>query len=387
MALFSRILFFIVLLLNTFYLAGCGQNSTHAPSSVSAALLEDRLNGAANIGTGAPQLIALLIPLQGPLASVGQAVKQGFTAAAQENGQNPQIIIIDTSKEPTIQAAYDKALAQNAQFVVGPLLKPQVQALASLQLSTPVLALNYLNPDISMPAELYQFGLSPLDEAREAARKAWQKGLRSALIMTANGNWGTQIGQAFANEWKNLGGNVVDRLTLAQNSSALTRQVSHFLQFKPPHDRRTDFDVIFLASDPKLGRQVNPLLKFFYAGNIPVYATAAIYSGLPNRRLDNDLNHIIFCSAPWTLGMNTPNPLLYERLQAANSSEFFRRHRSYYALGVDALHLTRQLSRLNQSPSQTLSGATGQLTLNNQHRIVRQLPCAQFRRGHLALIN
>ena len=385
--LFSRPLFCIVLLLNAFYLSGCGQNSANTPSPVSPAALAGNTLNSAQADSDSPQLIALLVPLQGPLAGVGQAVKQGFAAAAQENGHSPQIIIVDTTKEPSIQAAYAKALAQKAQFVVGPLLKPQVQTLAGVQLSTPVLALNYLNPDISTPPELYQFGLSPLDEAREAARKAWQRGLRSALVMTANGNWGTQIGQAFADEWKNLGGNISDRLTLAQNSSALTQQISHFLQFKPPHDRRTDFDVIFLASDPKLGRQVNPLLKFFYAGNIPVYATAAIFSGLPNRRLDNDLNHIIFCSAPWALGRNTPNPLLYEQLQAANSPGFFRRHRSYYALGVDALHITQQLPRLNQSSSQTLSGATGQLTLNTQHRIVREMPCAQFRRGYLVLIN
>lgn len=379
--LFSRLLPLIILLFSSLISTGCSQNSTNAPSPVSPNSLEK--NRQAIFSSGNPSIIALLVPLQGQFGNIGQAVKQGFLAAAQENRNNPQIIIVDTTKELSIQAAYDKALAQKAQIIVGPLLKPQVQTLAGLELSTPVLTLNYLNPDISTPAALYQFGLSPLDEAQELARKAWQSGHRSALIMTSS--WGSQIAQTFANEWKNLGGNIVDRLVLSQNSSALTGQIRHFLQFKPPHDRRTDFDVIFLASNPKIGRQVTPLLKFFYAGNIPVYATASIYSGTPNSRLDNDLNGIIFCSAPWTLGRNTPNPLLYERLQAANSLEFFRHNRSYYALGVDALHITQQLSRL--SSSQTLQGTTGQLTLNSQRRIVRQMPCAQFRRGRLVLIN
>lgn len=331
--------------------------------------------------SGNPRIIALLVPLRGQLGNIGQAVKQGFLAAAQENG-NPQIIVIDTTKEPTIQAAYNKALAQNAEFVVGPLLKPQVQTLAGLELSTPVLALNYLNSDISTPDKLYQFGLSPLDEAQELAQKAWQSGHRSALIITSG--WGTQIAQSFTDEWKNLGGNIVGQLTLSQHSSALTGQIRQLLEFKPPHDRRTDFDIIFLATNPTLGRQVIPLLKFFYAGNIPVYATASIYSGIPNSRLDNDLNGVIFCSGPWSLGVNRPKPLLYERLQAANSLEFFRQHRSYYALGVDALYITQQLSRL--SSLQVLSGTTGQLTLNDQ-RIIRQMPCAQFRRGKIVLIN
>ncbi len=386
-SLFSRIFFLITLLFTCSYLIGCGQNSVNAPSPVASSTLSESIsNGNTQLGT--PQIISLLVPLQGPLSGVGQAVKQGFLAAAQANQNKPQIIVIDTTKEPSIQAAYDQALAQKAQLIVGPLLKPQVQTLAGLQLSTPVLALNYLNPDISTPPELFQFGLSPLDEARQAAQQAWKSGRRSALIMTLSDNWGTQIGQTFADEWKSLGGTIADRLTLAQSSSALTRQISHFLQFKPPHDRRTDFDVIFLASNPKVGRQVIPLLKFYYAGDIPVYATAAIYTGLPNRRLDNDLNQVIFCSAPWTLGQNTPNPALYEQLLiSANSPGFFRRHRSYYALGVDAFHITQQLAYLNQSSAQTLPGTTGQLTLNEQRRIVRQLTCAQFIKGHVRLIN
>ena len=380
--LFSRLLFFIIFLsVNIIWLTGCSQNSTHAPSPVSPNLLSKSKPDTPQSEN--PRVIALLLPLRGQLASIGQAVKQGFVTAAQENGNNPQIIIIDTTKEPTIQAAYNKALVQNAQFVVGPLLKSQVQTLAGLELSTPVLSLNYLNPDISTPAELYQFGLSPLDEAQELANKAWQSGRRSALIMT--NSWGSQIAQTFADEWKDLGGNVVGRLVLSQNSSALTGQIRRFLQFTPPHNRRTDFDVIFLASDPKIGRQVVPLLRFFYASNIPVYATASIYSGVPNARLDNDLNSVIFCSAPWVLGKSTPSPLLYEQLQTASSLEFFLRNRSYYALGVDALHITQQLPRL--SSSHTLFGATGQLTLNNQQRIVREMPCAQFRRGRLIWIN
>ncbi|MES2998186.1 MAG: penicillin-binding protein activator [Pseudomonadota bacterium] len=377
-----RLLFLVICLSCTTFLIGCSQNSTHVPAPVSSITLPE-----SHTSSIIPRSIALLLPLQGSLGNIGQAVKQGFLASAQENGTPPKIIIIDTTKEPSIQAAYSKAVDQEVQFVVGPLFKPEVQTLAGLPLSIPVLALNYLNPDISTSPELYQFGLSPLDEARQAALKAWQSGRRSALIMTSSGTWGSQIGQAFANQWTNLGGKLIDHLALSQNTSALTQQIRHFLQFKPPHDRRTDFDVIFLASDPKIGRQVKPLLKFFYAGDIPVYATASIYSGLSNsRRLDNDLNGVIFCGAPWTIGRSTTNSSLYEQLQSRDP-KFFRRNRSYYALGIDAFHIVQQLPRLRQSPSQILPGATGQLTLNNQHRIVRELVCAQFRRGTVSFLN
>ena len=385
--LFSRTFYLVSLFITCSYLTGCGQNSVNAPSVASTNTLTQSIaNG--NTQAGVPQIIALLVPLQGPLSGVGQAVKQGFMAAAQATRTSPpNVIVIDTTKQVSTQGAYEKALSYKAQMVVGPLLKTQVQTLAGLQLTTPALALNYLNPDISTPPELYQFGLSPLDEVRQVVQQAWQTGRRSALVINLGDAWGSQLGQSFANEWKRAGGKVVGRLNLSQNSSAFNRQIRNFLQFKPPHDRRTDFDVVFLAINPKVARQVIPLLKFYYVGDVPIYATASVYAGVPNRRLNNDLNQVIFCSAPWGLGQNTPYPSLYEQLQIANPTGHFRRYRSYYALGVDAYHLTQQLAYLNQSPSNSIPGATGQLSLDAQHRIVRQLICAQFNKGYVTLIN
>ncbi len=381
--LFLHLSFLVVLLSNIAFLVGCSQNSAHLPRPVSPVVLSK----AHTAFPATPNTIALLIPLQGPLGSIGWAVEQGFLASAQASGAPPRIIVIDTAKEPSIQVAYNKAIKKNAQFVVGPLLKAQVQTLVGLELHTSVLTLNYLASDVSAPPELYQFGLSPLDEAKQAALKAWQSGCRSALIMTTDGNWGAQIGQTFADQWNSLTGTVVDRLTLSHTTSALTRQLREFIQFKPPHNRRTDFDVIFLASDPQTGRQVKPLLKFFYAGDIPVYATAAIYSGLPNSsRLDYDLDGVIFCSAPWTIEKSISNSSLYQQLQARDAG-FFMRNRKYYALGVDAFHIVQQLPNLNQFHAQALPGATGQLTLDDKHRIVRKLVCAQFRKGAVSFLD
>jgi len=382
LSLMNRFFIIISVLLISLGLVACASNSNRAPNPV---ILSSNSNS--NLTPTTPnnnviQPIALLLPLQGPLANIGQSVKQGFLAAAEENGASPRIILIDTSVESSIQAAYTAAIAKNAQIIVGPLLKPEVQSIASFQTKIPILALNYLKDDISTPPELYQFGLSPIDEAQQVTHLAWQHNKRSALIITANGNWGAQIGEAFAQQWQALGGTVVGQLALSENPADITKQMRNFLHFKPPHDRRTDFDVIFLASSPQIGRQVKPLLKFFYAGDIPVYATASIYSGICAKRFDKDLNQVIFCAAPWSLANNTIEPNLYQQLKSA-SPERFTRNSKYYALGIDAFHIIQHLEALKQSPQQTLQGATGILSLNTQRRFVRQLPCAQFRNGNI----
>lgn len=380
--LLNRVYVILSSLLISLGLVACA-SSSRVPSPV---LISSNSNAALLAPTSSQnnviQPIALLLPLQGPLANIGQSVKQGFLAAAEENDSSPHIILIDTSVESSMQAAYTAAITKNAQIIVGPLLKPEVQNIASFQTKVPILALNYLKADISTPPELYQFGLSPIDEAQQVTHLAWQNNKRSALIITANGNWGAQIGEAFAQQWQALGGTVVGQLALSENPAELTKQMRNFLHFKPPHDRRTDFDVIFLASSPQIGRQVIPLLKFFYAGDIPVYATAAIYSGISAKRFDKDLNQVIFCAAPWSLANNHVEPNLYQQLKST-SPERFSRNSKYYALGIDAFHIIQNLEVLKQSPQQTLQGATGILSLSSQHRIVRQLPCAQFRNGNI----
>jgi len=330
------------------------------------------------------QPIALLLPLHGPLAKVAQSVKKGFFAAADESETSPHIILIDTGVGTSMQAAYSEALAKKARIIVGPLLKSQVQNIASLQSSIPILALNYLNSDISTPSGLYQLGLSPQDEVQQVTQMAWNSGKRSAIIITVNGHWGTEIGKLFAQQWQVLGGIVVDHLELSKNPSSVTQQLRHFLHFKSPHTRRMDFDVLFLVSNPQFGRQIKPLLKFFYAGNIPVYATASIYSGIPSQHFDTDLNQIIFCAAPWSLG-NWIEPDLYQQLKLSFPLDF-NRNSQYYALGVDAFHIIQQFER-HKSSQKTLQGTTGILSFNTQRRIVRQLPCAQFHKGYAVPIS
>lgn len=234
---------------------------------------------------GTPHHVALLLPLQGKYAAIGEAIMSGFQAASTASPKPIQINAIDTT-QTSVSTAYAYALRQGTDFIVGPLLKSEVQKLASLQPSTPILSLNYLDDhsrdrslsdhvskeEASFPT-FYQFGLSPLDEARQAAALARQQGLSSALVLTPDNNRGHHIARAFEAQWEALGGQIVDKLSYTPFVPELGTQIRQFLRFEPPNLRREDFDVIFLVATPKIGRQIKPLLSFYYANNIPIYAT------------------------------------------------------------------------------------------------------------------
>lgn len=324
-----------------------------------------------------PHHIALLVPLQGNLGSSGKAVQSGFLAAHAANSEVSQIEVINIAQEKDIQAAYQQAISKGADFIVGPLAKSDVKNLTSNAnlLHVPTLTLNYLNPSDSAPANIYQFGLSPFDEARQAVALAKQAGNHNAIIIAPRGEWGKSVADVFQHEWLALGGEVKASLLYTNSNKAMADQIKHLLQFKQTAGRhstgtsRHDFDVVFLAAPMANARLIKPLLKFYNAGDVPVYATSLVYSGLPNPRLDEDLDGITFCDAPWVL-----------------QDKHMEKNARLFALGKDAYLIAAELYKLTGSQD-TVQGTTGKLYLNDEHRIVRELVCAQFKNGVPEVLN
>ena len=324
-----------------------------------------------------PQHIALLLPLQGALAESGQAVRNGFLSAYYGSPFQHQqsVSFIDTAQNPSIPAAYQQALGQGADGVVGPLTKENVQQLASQgKFPVPTLALNYTESWGSLPANFYEFGLSPTDEAKQLAEKSWQTGHKHALLIAPQDAWGQRVVKALTANWASLGGTVTDTFYF-NNQTDLNAGIAHLLHANPnknaanTQQRRQDFDIIFLLAPPQTARQIVPLLKYYYAGNVPIYATSMVYSGAPSAQ-DSDLNGVTFADMPWTL-------------QNANTSAIKSDSKTgrLYALGRDAYLVINQFYRLSMLPNFPIYGATGALTLTSQQQIYRRLAWVQMHNG------
>lgn len=343
---------------------------------------------------GQPTKVALLLPLQGPNAANGQAIRNGFLTAyyyAKERQSNaPAVEVMDTS-QGSILDVYQQAVSRGARFVVGPLTKGELQALAEQnKLSVPTLALNTLD-NTSRVDNLYQFGLSPLDEATQAAVRAKQDGHRRVLVIAPAGEWGQKIAAAFIKQWKALGGVVVNSYayqtkadfsygirTSLRIENTMSKNTHSGFRYVP--NSNMNADVIFLAAFPQQARQIKPTLNFYGAGSIPVYGTSLIYSGIPSPMYDQDLNGIEFEDMPWILGPDKPQwAQMRDRIKNMWASSYSASPR-LYALGIDAYHITYRLNSLIGS-SATLTGATGQLSVDADQHIKRQLEWARMENG------
>ncbi len=347
-----------------------------------------------------PRQIALLLPLSGRNASLGRALQNGFlgayfaTASGLDDRQS--VRIYDVLAEGGASAAYAAAVADGAEFVVGPLLKSNVTELANdILVPVPVLTLNNLPDDTLAPPGLYQFSLAPEDEAMSAAQRAINEGYGRAVALVPNNDWGRRLLTSFTTEFEGLGGSLLDYRTYTpgkqdfsneiENLMGLTGSVRRYqrmraniggsLQFDPR--RRQDTEFIFLATDAAAGRLLKAQLKFHYSGDIPVFSTSSVNS--LDGRSNTDLNGIMFADTPWIID---PQPWI-EHLPAQFAEHWpeEKRRTRLHAMGYDAYNLIASLYAARGGTMIELDGATGTLFLDANGRVHRRLAWAQFQRG------
>lgn len=345
--------------------------------------------------------IALLLPLSGKFAHQAVAVRDGFLSAyfAQQPGDGrPAIRVYDTGGVDDIRQTYRQAIEDGADFVVGPLDKAAVTVLAQTQqLPVPTLVLNYSETDT--PAEgMYQFGLAPEDEARQAAERAWLDGHSQAAAITPDSPWGHRVFAAFREHWGQFGGIVAAEQTYAPDKTdfstpiramlsidksearmrALRAQLGRDLKFEPR--RRQDIDFVFMLAFPGEARQIRPQLNFHHATELPVYATSHVYSGKLDANLDRDMDGVVFADMPWVLGSASAQQELRAQIMRL-WPEFAEQFLRLYALGVDAYNLIPRLTQLHAYRYERISGETGSLGMDEAGRIRRQLLWARFTNG------
>lgn len=327
-----------------------------------------------------PRQIAILLPQHGKYASSGQKVRAGLINAYYRNlpkigAQN--VKFYDTTQDAgNLDTLYQQARNEGADFIIGPLTKEEVKRMKRYtSFDALTLALNYTEGyDRSLPTHFYEFGLLPEDEVNQMAAEAREAGLSEAILIAPKNAWGERLSAALSKRWQASGGVIKDTWHYALRSNfneevarllkvdikadtALMRENNHKTTLE--EQRRQDFDVIFLFSQPKEARVIVPLLRYYYANSIPIYASASVYYRKMVVTNDADLKGVIVCDIPWG-NDHTQETAPSNRL---------------YAVGKDAYLLSQTLPRLAQLPHFPLYGKTGALTLGVNHQIHRRLPC------------
>jgi uncharacterized protein len=341
------------------------------------------------VATTYPDQIALLLPLSGRAEAVGVAVRDGFIAAylEQDPATRPHLRIYDVAAEG-VPAAYHHAVEDGAGFVVGPLTKEDVAAIAPLSGHTPLLALNFLADGATPPQDFYQFALSPEDEARNVARRLVADGKLKGVAIIPAGDWGNRVAAAFAEELSQHGGGLLDVGRYESGRADFSDIIKQVLQVHgikgEPSTHRADATFVFLAStSPGAARLIVPQLKFNFAGDVPAYSTSDSFE--PDPAANADLDGLSFPDMPWMVSDDPVTAQIRDSVRAAWPSRTARRDR-LYAFGFDAYRLVPALRSKTLSQSSGIAGVTGKLILEDHNRVHRELEWVQIRGGVPAVL-
>jgi outer membrane PBP1 activator LpoA protein len=334
---------------------------------------------------GRLQQVALLLPLSGRAAAAGGAVRDGFLGAYYDDDASgrPRIRVYDVA-ERDAPSAYLQALADGADFVVGPLTREEVAALATLADGrAATLALNFLPDNVQVPDRFYQYALSPEDEARLAARRIAADGRASGVVLAPQSDWGRRVAAAFVEEFTAGGGHVVDQAYYLPSTADFNETIRRLLRTTGQRGSspRPDAQFIFVAAQPVHGRMIRTQLRFNYASNLPMYSTSDVFD--PAGPGNVDLDGVIFPDMPWVLdpfGSAAPARESADRAFPNRGGQMSR----LYAFGYDAYRLMQELPRMRSGSLGPLPGVTGRLAVDAQGRVRRELDWAQIVGGRLS---
>jgi outer membrane PBP1 activator LpoA protein len=338
------------------------------------------------VATEYPNQIALLLPLSGRGEAFGVAVRDGFVAAylEQDAARRPSLKIYDVAAE-SVGAAYNRAIADGAGFVVGPLTKEDVAAVAPLSAGrTPVLALNFLADSASPAKNFFQFALLPEDEARSVARRVVADGRLAGVAIVPAGELGNRVAAAFADELKTLGGTLLDSQKYDTSQPDFSDIIKQELQVKAtkgePSTHRTDATFVFAVGSPGAARLIMTQLNFYYAGDVPVYSTSDSFE--PDPTANADIDGMFFPDMPWMISNDPVTTQIRDSVRSAWPARTSRGDRNrLYAFGFDAYRLVPALQSKNPSAAGEISGVTGKLHIDDHNRIRRELEWAQIKAG------
>jgi outer membrane PBP1 activator LpoA protein len=383
-----------------------------------------------------PTKVAVLLPLTGRFQKPAQAIQYGIshafynqsdsqkeTLANSENVDEsvrsqamlekefmttpPNLVFFDTNKM-SMQEIADKLHQQKFDFVIGPLLKPNVEAFLPLAKDLPVLALNSFPVDKASGKEVstssihYAFPLSPEGEAAQAAEFIFKDKHQKPLIFAPQSDFGRRTAGAFEARWKQLSAEQSRDGLIASpaetyyftNNTDYKKFISNALQTrevaiastskkqKTEIKSRGDVDAIYIVST----RYELTFFKSFLSVSlnpgtpqIPVYASSRSNSTNLTRTQSKELEGLTFSDLAFLMNDESK---IYQKVQAVWPKQGFVTLR-LFALGYDSYNLISQLKPLQAIEGYHYNGLVGDITLDRSNTINSQLSWAKYQDGKL----
>lgn len=298
--------------------------------------------------------VALLVPLSGPNAGVGQAIANATTMALLDtNAQNLRITNYDTATGAGSAAA--QALQDGNRLILGPLLSDDVSAVATVARPAGVPMITYSNDRQVAAPDVFVLGQSPTQSVYRVVSFARAQGANRFAALIPTGEYGQRSLTALQAATRELGGTMAGVERYDRGNTSVVSAARRL--------RATGkFDAVLIADGARIASQAAPLLK-------PVGAAAPRILGTELWSGDSTVLSAPALRGAWFAAMSDAR---YRQFVTSYRARFGAAPHRLATLGYDSVLLTIRVGREWRPgrvfPTQRLYDRSGFLGLDGPFR-------------------
>jgi len=197
--------------------------------------------------------VALLVPLSGANAGVGESIANAANLAVLDTGGKSLRVTTYDTANGAVEAARE-AIADGNKLILGPLLAEDVRAVAPLARASRVPVISFSNDASVAGNGTFLMGFVPTQSIDRVVRYARSRGLVTFAALVPNGAYGQRAGQAMIRAVEASGGRLVamqnfDRSPAAMNS-AITKLALN-----------GRYDALLIADAGRVALQIVPAVR------------------------------------------------------------------------------------------------------------------------------
>ena len=209
--------------------------------------------------------IALLVPLTGKNAGVGQSLANATTMALLDTkAENIRMTSYDTASG--ITAAARRAIADGNKLIIGPLLSDNVVATANIARPAGVPILSFSNDAGVAGNNVYLLGHIPSQSIDRVIVYANSKGMKRFAALVPNGVYGQRASSTLLRSVKNVGGTVVSIQNFNRDSASVEAATKKLAQ-------NGTFDAVLLADNGTMAVKAAPYIRKNASGSAKILGT------------------------------------------------------------------------------------------------------------------
>ena len=323
--------------------------------------------------------VALLVPLTGPNAAVGQSIANAATMALLDtDARNLRITNYDTGINAG--AAANKAVTDGNELILGPLLAQDIPEVAAAARPVDVPVISFSNDVSAASRDVFIMGTVPAESVDRTLRYAAAHGVRNYAALVPRGEYGQRASAALLASARRAGGAVAamepyDRSNTSVASAA--RRLSD----------KGGFDAVMIVDGGRIASLAAPQLRRA-AGGGPRLLGTELWSG------DGAIAASPALRGAWFSALSDTR---FRQFSASYKSRFGAQPYRLATMGYDAVLLTLRVARDWRPgapfPLRQLVDPNGFLGLDGAFRfgpdgvVERALEVREVRAGTVAVVS